>query len=114
MIPILYQDKTLAVCLKPPGVLSQDGPGSALPALLREQLGCEIFPVHRLDREAGGVMVCAKTSRAAGTLSGAMAQGGFRKEYLCIIRGYPEEKEGTWKDLLFHDKTRNKSGCGAA
>ncbi len=109
MIPILYQDKALAVCLKPPGVLSQDGPGNALPALLREQLGCEIFPVHRLDREAGGVMVCAKTSRAAGTLSGAMAQGGFRKEYLCIIRGCPEEKEGTWKDLLFHDKTRNKS-----
>ena len=54
-------------------------------------------------------MVCAKASRAAGTLSVAMAQVGFRKEYLCIIRGCPEEKEGTWKDLLLHDKTRNKS-----
>lgn len=109
MIPILFQDKALAVCLKPPGVLSQDGPGETLPALLREQLGCDIFPVHRLDREAGGVMVYAKTSRAAGALSGAMGRGEFRKEYLCIVRGGPEEAEGTYRDLLLHDKVRNKS-----
>jgi len=107
MIPILFQDQLLAVCLKPPGVLSQDGPGGTLPALLREQLGCEIFPVHRLDREAGGVMVYAKTSRAAGTLSAAMSE--FRKEYLCIVRGRPEAEEGTYRDLLLHDKARNKS-----
>ena len=107
MIPILFQDKALAVCLKPPGVLSQDGPGETLPALLREQLGCDIFPVHRLDREAGGVMVYAKASRAAGALSAAM--GEFRKEYLCIVRGRPAEAEGTYRDLLLHDKTRNKS-----
>lgn len=107
MIPILFQDQALAVCLKPPGVLSQDGPGKALPSLLREQLGCGIFPVHRLDREAGGVMVYAKTSRAAGALSAAM--GAFRKEYLCIVRGRPEADEGTYQDLLLHDKVRNKS-----
>ena len=107
MIPILFQDKALAVCLKPPGVLSQDGPGETLPALLREQLGCDIFPVHRLDREAGGVMVYAQTSRAAGALSAAM--GEFRKEYLCVVRGRPAEQSGTYRDLLLHDKTRNKS-----
>ena len=107
MIPVLFQDKFLAVCLKPPGVLSQDGPGGTLPALLREQLGCEIFPVHRLDREAGGVMVYAKTSRAAGALSAAMQS--FRKEYLCIVRGRPAAAEGTYRDLLLHDKARNKS-----
>ncbi|MDE7261741.1 MAG: RluA family pseudouridine synthase [Oscillospiraceae bacterium] len=106
-MPILFQDKLLAVCLKPPGLLSQDGPGGTLPALLREQLGGEIFPVHRLDREAGGLMVYARTSRAAGALSAAM--GEFRKEYLCIVRGCPEEREGTWRDLLLHDKARNKS-----
>lgn len=108
MIPILFQDKSLAVCLKPPGLLSQDGPGGTLPAQLREQLGCEIYPVHRLDREAGGVMVYAKTSRAAGALSAAMNRGEFQKQYLCIVRGCPEE-EGVWRDLLFHDRTRNKS-----
>ena len=109
MIPILFQDRSLAVCLKPPGILSQDGPGETLPALLREQLNCEIYPVHRLDREVGGVMVYAKTSRAAGALSAAMAQGAFRKEYLCILRGRPAEPEGTCRDLLIHDKARNKS-----
>ena len=109
MIPVLFQDRALAVCLKPPGVLSQDGPGGTLPALLREQLGCDIFPVHRLDRESGGVMVYAKTSRAAGARSAAMSQGKFQKKYLCIVRGCPEESEDTWKDLLLHDKARNKS-----
>ena len=109
MIKILFQDKALAVCLKPPGVLSQDGAGETLPTLLREQLGCDIFPVHRLDREAGGVMVYAKTSRAAGALSAAMTRGEFQKKYLCIVRGRPEEEEGTYWDLLLHDKARNKS-----
>lgn len=109
MIPILFQDEALAVCCKPPGVLSQDGPGETLPGLLRAQLGCRIYPVHRLDREAGGVMVYAKTSRAAGALSGAVARGEFQKQYLCILLGRPEAEEGELRDLLIHDKTRNKS-----
>ena len=109
MIHILYQDKDLAVCRKPAGLLSQDGPGDTLPSLLRGQLGGDIFPVHRLDREAGGVMVFARTSRAAGALSGAISRGEFRKEYLCIARGRPEAEEGSYRDLLLHDKSRNKS-----
>lgn len=109
MIPVLFQDRELVVCCKPAGLLSQDGPGETLPSLLRTQLGGDIFPVHRLDREAGGVMVYARTSRAAGALSGAMARGEFRKEYLCIVRGRPEAEEGTYRDLLLHDKSRNKS-----
>ncbi len=109
MIDILYQDKELAVCRKPAGLLSQDGPGDTLPSLLRGQLGGDIFPVHRLDREAGGVMVFARTSRAAGALSGAISRGEFRKEYLCIARGRPEAEAGSYRDLLLHDKVRNKS-----
>ena len=109
MIHILYQDKELAVCRKPAGLLSQDGPGDTLPSLLRGQLGGDIFPVHRLDREAGGVMVFARTSRAAGALSGAISRGEFRKEYLCIARGRPEAEAGSYRDLLLHDKSRNKS-----
>ena len=109
MIHILYQDRELAVCRKPAGLLSQDGPGDTLPSLLRGQLGGDIFPVHRLDREAGGVMVFARTSRAARALSGAISRGEFRKEYLCIARGRPEAEEGSYRDLLLHDKSRNKS-----
>ena len=56
MLSILYQDRALLVCLKPPGLLSQDGPGGSLPERLRQQAGGGIYPVHRLDREAGGGM----------------------------------------------------------
>ena len=61
MIPILFQDPSLLVCVKSPGLLSQDGPGESLPQRLREQTGSAVYPVHRLDREVGGVMVYART-----------------------------------------------------
>ena len=80
MIPILFEDRDVLVCLKSPGLLSQDGPQASLPALLREQCQCEIFPVHRLDREAGGVMAYAKTSRSAAALSAAIQQKELGKE----------------------------------
>lgn len=109
MIPILQEDKSLVVCLKPPGLLSQDGPGGSLPEALRQQLHSEIFPVHRLDREAGGVMVYAKTGRAAAALSRAIQEGSFQKEYLCVVSGCPAQPSGTYRDLLLHDRARNKS-----
>ena len=109
MIAILYQDRELLVCLKPPGLLSQDGPGGSLPALLREQTGGGIYPVHRLDREAGGVMVYARTRPAAAALSEAIRQDRLRKEYCCLVRGVPSQPEGIYEDLLLHDRTRNKS-----
>ena len=71
MIPVLFQDRELVVCCKPAGLLSQDGPGETLPSLLRTQLGGDIFPVHRLDREEGGrrrrkglTGTCCSTTRA--------------------------------------------------
>lgn len=109
MIPVLHQDRGIVVCLKPPGVLSQDGSGETLPSMLREQLGCGIYPVHRLDREVGGVMVYAKNSRAAAMLSAAIARGEFQKGYLCLTKGCPDPGEGVYRDLLLHDRSRNKS-----
>ena len=109
MTPVLYQDRDLAVCKKRPGQLSQDGPGETLPGQLRRELGCEIYPVHRLDREAGGLMVYGKTRQAAGALSKALAGGEFEKEYLCLVLGRPEEAAGSYRDLLLHDRARNKS-----
>lgn len=109
LIAVLYEDKSLVVCLKPPGLLSQDGPEGSLPQALRDQLRCPIYPVHRLDRAAGGVMVYAKSGRAAAALSRAIQDGSFQKEYLCVVRGRPAEDGGTYRDLLLHDKTRNKS-----
>ena len=71
MITVLYQDKSIIVCLKPPGLLSQAGPGEDILQLLGSQESCTLFPVHRLDRGVGGVMVFAKTAKAAAALSAA-------------------------------------------
>ena len=109
MIQILFQDKTILVCLKPPGLLSQNGPGETLPELLERETGQPVFPVHRLDRGVGGVMVYAKTGRAAAALSAAIQDGSFQKEYLCVVRGRPGEDSGVYRDLLIHDRARNKS-----
>ena len=59
---ILFEDEELVVCVKPVGTLSQGEGGRSLIKMLGEQTKGEIFPVHRLDREVGGVMVYAKTS----------------------------------------------------
>ena len=66
---ILYQDNRIAVCLKPPGVLSTDEPGG-MPSLLRAALGTDcVRTVHRLDAAVGGVMVFARSRMAASILS---------------------------------------------
>ena len=109
MIPVLYEDNDLLVCLKPSGLLSQDGPGGDVPSLLRTQCRSEIYPVHRLDRDASGVMVYGKTQKSAAALSAAIQRHELDKQYLCVVQGRPRENEGTYTDLLFHDKTRNKT-----
>lgn len=109
---VLYQDEYLIVCVKPSGVLSQgDGKGRAnMPSLLSDLLGCEVFPVHRLDLEVSGVMVYAKTQETAAKLSALVPlHEDFRKEYLAVVEGIPAEREATLEDLLFHDVKRNKS-----
>lgn len=109
MIHILYEDRSILVCRKQAGMLSQAGPGPNLPELLGQETGGAVYPVHRLDREAGGVMVYARTRPAAAELSEAIRQGRLRKEYVCLVRGVPEQPEGVYRDLLLHDRTRNKS-----
>ena len=103
---ILYEDKSLLLCVKPVGVISEEG---GLPDLLREQTGLrEIWCVHRLDRETGGLMVYAKTKGAAASLSAAIQAGQLQKEYYAVCQGEPPQ-EGSLRDLLFRDKTKNKS-----
>lgn len=111
MIPVLYRDPSLLVCVKPAGVLSQPAPGEeeSLLSLLGAQEDCVLYPVHRLDRGVGGVMVCAKTSRAAAALSAAVQSRILEKIYLCVTRGRPQQPEAVLQDLLLHDRARNKS-----
>lgn len=108
---ILYEDSSVIVAVKPRGVLSQsdkDG-GESMVTRLCEHTGGEIFPVHRLDKETGGVMVYAKTKKAAASLSRDISEHRFYKEYLALVHGVPKENSGTLCDLLFHDKAKNKS-----
>ena len=100
---ILYQDTDIAVCLKPVGLDSE----SEVPAALKEQLGGEIFPLHRLDKNVGGVMVYARTKGAAARLSRAIQEGTMVKEYVALVHGTPPE-QGDWQDLLFKDSRKNK------
>ena len=102
---ILYQDKDIVVCIKPPRVLSTDEPGG-LPELLRQELGTEdVRTVHRLDCVVSGVMVLARNAQAASELSRQIREDTFQKEYLAVVHGVTEEK-GTLTDLLYRDKAR--------
>ena len=100
---IIYSDKHLAVCIKPVGLDSE----MEVPAALKEAFNGEIFPIHRLDKNVGGVMVYARTKFAAATLSNAVQEGAMVKEYVAMVHGTPPES-GDWTDLLFKDSSKNK------
>ena len=100
---ILYSDKNIAVCVKPVGLDAE----AEVPAALKEQLGGEIFPIHRLDKNVGGVMVYARTKQSAAGLSIAVQEGTMVKEYVAMVHGTPPER-GDWEDLLWKDSKKNK------
>ena len=100
---ILYEDRDLAVIVKPVGLDSQAG----VPQELEKQLGGTFYPVHRLDMNVGGVMVYARTKHAAAALSKAIQEGAMVKEYFAMVHGQPPES-GDWEDLLFKDSAKNK------
>jgi len=100
---ILYSDRDLAVCVKPVGLDSEGD----VPNAIKEILGGEIFPIHRLDQNVGGVMVYARTRQAAAALGKAVQEGTMVKEYLAMVHGTPPEA-GDWEDLLWKDSAKNK------
>lgn len=104
---ILYADEWLVVCMKPPGVLSEDRGADSMPALLRAQLGGYIGAVHRLDRPVGGVMVYARDPAVTGKLTQSLRETG-EKVYLALVSGDPGDA-GEYEDLLYHDPRSNKT-----
>ena len=100
---ILFSDENITVCIKPVGLDSEH----QMPELLRQQLGNEIFPLHRLDKNVGGIMVYARTKKAAADFSRLIQNGAFSKEYVALVHGTPPEN-GDWEDLLFKDSRKNK------
>ena len=100
---ILFSDRDIVLCVKPVGLDSE----IQMPAALKETLGGEIYPVHRLDKNVGGVMVFARTQAAATSLSKAIQEGNLIKEYVALVHGDPPEN-GDWEDLLWKDSRKNK------
>ena len=99
----LYSDKDLAVIVKPVGLDSE----KQVPEEIKAAIGGEVFTVHRLDKNVGGVMVYARTRAAATALSRAIQEGTMVKEYVALVHGVPPEN-GDWEDLLFKDSAKNK------
>ena len=100
---IIYSDKDIAVCIKPVGLDSEH----QLPATLKEALGGELYPIHRLDQNVGGLMVFARNKSSAAALSRQVQEGTMVKEYVAMVHGTPPE-EGDWQDLLWKDSSKNK------
>ena len=100
---ILYSDRDIAVCIKPVGLDSEH----QVPEAIIQELGGTVFPIHRLDKNVGGVMVYARTKQAAAALSRAVQEGSMVKEYVALVHGTPAER-GDWQDLLWKDSSKNK------
>ena len=100
---ILYSDNDLIACIKPVGLDSEND----LPNAIRENLGGAVFPIHRLDKNVGGVMVYARNKKAAAALSKLVQDGKMVKEYVACVHGCPPDT-GTWEDLLWKDSAKNK------
>ncbi len=100
---ILFSDQDIVVCIKPVGLDSEQ----EMPEALQTQLGGEIYPLHRLDKNVGGLMVYARSRGAAAALSLVIQEGRMVKEYVALVHGTPPE-QGELTDLLWKDSRKNK------
>ncbi len=114
---ILYEDNHILVVLKEQNLAScpdETGDDNLLD-LLKEYLKVKyqkqgnvyLGLVHRLDRPTGGVMVYAKTSKAAARLCAQMKEGDFEKRYLTVLVGCPNEREGRLTNYLKKNTVNN-------
>lgn len=124
MLEIIFQDEHLVAINKPHGLLvhqspiARDAEEFAL-QLLRDQIGQNVWPAHRLDRKTGGLLLFALNKEVNSLLQGLFRENKIKKRYLAIVRGftpdemeidYPLRKEnGTMQDAFTKFKTLNKA-----
>ena len=118
-LKVIYEDNHIIVVEKTPNIPSQaDKTGdvdmlSIVKQYIKEKYNkpgnVYLGLVHRLDRPVGGVMVFAKTSKAAGRLSEQVRDKVFKKKYLTAVDGKIENKVGTLEDYLYKDERNNIS-----
>mgnify|MGYP005773303141 CR=1 FL=1 len=114
---ILYEDNHIIVVLKPqnvaccPDSTGDDNLFDCVARYIKEKYAkpgnAFVGLVHRLDRPTGGVMVYAKTSKAAARLTEQMKSGGFEKKYLAVLCGTPSKKSGTLENYLRKNTINN-------
>lgn len=118
-INVLYEDNHIIVVEKPYNVPSQsDKTGDEDMLTITKKYIKEKYNkpgdvylglVHRLDRPTGGIMVFARTSKAASRLSEQIRNNGFQKRYLAMCDGKFEQEKGTFRDFLLKNERKNMS-----
>ena len=118
-LKVIYEDNHIIVVEKIPNVPSQsDKTGDIDMLTMVKQYIKEKYNkpgnvylglVHRLDRPVGGIMIFAKTSKAASRLSDQVREKVFKKKYLAVVDGKIENKSGTLEDYLYKDERNNIS-----
>ncbi len=116
-LTVLYEDNQVIVVLKPQGIPSQEdnsGDEDMLTIVrehIREKYAKEgnvyLGLVHRLDRPTGGVMVFARTSKAAARLTEQIKEGSMEKRYLAVLTERPNEKKARLTHYLMKDMSKN-------
>lgn len=116
-IPILFEDNHLLVVEKPVNIPVQedDSRDRDMLTILKEDIKIRyqkpgnvyLGLVHRLDRPVGGVMVFAKTSKAASRLSDVLRKREMDRTYLAVVRGVPQKKKGLLEHYLSKDTRKN-------
>lgn len=118
-LKVIYEDNHIIVVQKMPNIPSQSDKTGDIDMLtivkkyIKEKYNkpgnVYLGLVHRLDRPVGGIMIFAKTSKAAGRLSEQVRDKVFRKRYLAVVDGKLEKRSGTLEDYLYKDERNNIS-----
>jgi len=118
MLNVIYEDNHIIVVEKPSGVPTQADESGVLDmqSLIKQYLkekynkpgNVFVGIVHRLDRNVGGIMVFAKTSKGASRLSEEIRSRRFHKRYIAILDGVLDKKEDVLEDFLLKDEKQNK------
>ena len=123
MINVVYEDNHVIVAVKPPNMLSQaDKTRDAdMLTLVKEYIKVKynkpgnvyVGLVHRLDRPVGGLMVFARTSKAAARLSAQMREHEMGREYLCVTEGQVKDKFTLINYLIQNERLNRVMVCDA-
>lgn len=118
-LKVIYEDNHIIVVEKKPNIPSQaDKTGDVDMLTLVKQYIKEKYNkpgevylglVHRLDRPVGGVMVFARTSKAASRLSNQIRENKMKKKYLAVVDGILEKNEDILENYLYKDERNNIS-----